>query len=445
LDKKGYLLFALSGFFLSLNVFARLPNILDIGLIGIIVIHSYYFKIPKMICLKRILYLLLSFIITSLAVLGIMKLLGHYEIFIKTLYVLQEISNSNETHGFAKLLRTNYILYKNVFFSGMVITFLILGASALFSILDKNATGIYKWILLALTIIMFLYFINNQKIVYVLYSIPLMFLSINIYLMNKEIKILSWMALFMMVVMPIGSDGSIGNFGNYTLWLSIPLCINLPFSDQLKNHINVNFLFVKIKMYLKLEYFKFSCLAFYFTFISFLLYADFNKSYFDPGSRLFKTSKIESEKCKFIFTTSERARIVNDLLIGIKPFVKEGDYLIAYESIPMLYYLTNTKPFLHDSWIIGSGSDLFLKKIERIKAEKNKLPVVIRQKFQTIGKFGTPSDEYISDNHIGDKYISQEQTKIFNRFLKENNYRIIWQNVYFVLYSPEQTISAPVQ
>ena len=305
--------------------------------------------------------------------------------------------------------------------------------------------GIYKWIFFALTVILFLYFISEQNTIYILYSIPFVFLSVNIYLMENKIKILSWMALFMMVVMPLGSDGAIGNFGNYTLWLSIPLCINLPFSDQLKNYVRNHNIFEKIKVYFKFEYFKYTCLVFYFTFISFLLYADFNKSYFDPGSRLSKTSKIESEKCKFIFTTSERASIVNDLLIGIKPFVKKGDYLIAYESIPMLYYLTNTKPFLHDSWIIGSGGALFLKKIERIKEEKNKLPMVIRQKFKTIGHFGKPSDEYLSDNLIGDKYIGQEQTKIFNRFLKENNYRIIWQNLYFVLYSPEQIISPLVQ
>lgn len=436
LDKKGYSLFALSGFFLSLNVFTRLPNILDIGIIGIIVIHSYYFKISKMICLKRILYLLFSFTISSLAVLGIMKILGHYDIFIKTLYVLQDISKSTETHGIAKLLRTNFFLYRNVFFSGMGFTFLILAVSLLFSIVYKSASEIYKWILLALTVILFLYFIKEQKTIYILYSIPFLFLSINIYLMQKEIKILSWMALFMMVVMPLGSDGAISNFGNYTLWLSIPLCINLPFSDQLKNYLIKQSILVKTNMFLSFKYFKLLCLVFYFTFISFLLYSDFNKSYFDPGSRLSKTSKIQSEKCKFIFTTPERASIVNDLLIGLKPFVKEGDYLIAYESIPMLYYLTNTKPFLHDSWLVGTGDALFLKKIERVKEEKNKLPLVIRQKFKTIGNFGKPSDEYISDNHLGDKYIGQKQTIIFNRFLKENNYRIIWENLYFVLYSP---------
>jgi hypothetical protein len=183
---------------------------------------------------------------------------------------------------------------------------------------------------------------------------------------------------------------------------------------------------------------KIVLLLFLISFISRVFYLGMTTAYYDPGSRIHKTYRINNVKAKCIYTTQERATVVNNLLEGIKPFIKDGDYLIAYESIPMIYYLTNTKPFLHDSWLVGMDSTSFTKKIKRSRIEDNPLPLVLRQKFETIGYFGVPSDDYISDNRKSTIYVSQEQTIFFNKFLLENNYHVVWENSHFILYEPKK-------
>jgi len=62
--------------------------------------------------------------------------------------------------------------------------------------------------------------------------------------------------------------------------------------------------------------------------------------------------------------------------------------------------------------------------------------MVIRQKFETLGYFGEPNVAFISNNKKSTFYISQEQTVMFNQFLIDNKYNVIWENSHFLLYAP---------
>lgn len=442
LERDNPYLFALSSLLLALNVFTRLPNLLDIGIIFIVVIHSYYYKETKFITIKRIIILLATYIISIICILGIMKLLGHYQIYMRSLNGLSEVAvgNTQNTHGLSKMIFTNINSYKSVIVTGSFSTAFILLLAYFLSLFNLEKYKKYKWLGILVTLLILAYFIRKFSSINLLYYFSLISLLYNIIFEKRiNLKILSWIGLFMLIVMPLGSDYAIGNFGNYSVWIAIPLVINLFISEEFVIELNINSFSLKKQFNLRIDhhYLKMSLSLFLLIFISKVLLTSVNTSYFDPGSRILKTYKINSDKAKGIFTTRERAKTINDLLFGIDPFLKAGDYLIAYESIPMIYYLTNTKPFLYDSWLMSSASMPLKLKIERVYKENRPLPIVIRQKFETIGHFGNPSDEYISDKRKSTNYVSQEQTRIFNKFLIDNNYKIVWNNSYFNLYEPQ--------
>jgi hypothetical protein len=373
-----------------------------------------------------------------------MKVMGHYEIFIRNLFALKEIAagSTGNTHSLSSMILININLYADVIYIGLFATLLILLLAYFYNLYDLKSTGRYNWLMMLITLLILGYFISKPSIIQVLYYFSLISLFWNIIYSKKiNIKILSYIGLFMLIVMPLGSDYAIYNFGNYSIWIAIPLVINLFINEEFTISLKIDHLTTRQQFNFQSDnyHIKLVLLMSLVIFAGRVLYKGVYSSYSDAGSRIYKTYKINSIKTKYIFTTRGRATIINDLLDGIKPFIKAGDNLIAYESIPMIYYLTNTIPYLHDSWLVGLGSASFKRKIDRVYKENRPLPLVIRQKFDTIGaSFGIPNDEYISDNRTSTKFVSQEQTRMFNQFLLENNYKIIWQNSHFVLYAPQE-------
>ena len=439
-NNKLYL-FTISGILIALNTFARLPNILDIGIIFFIVIYCYYFKESKALCIKRVLVFLISFIISVICILCIMKPLGHYDIFISSIKGLKSNAiESSTTHGILPIIKMNIVVYLRVLFRGTIAFLLVVIFSNVLSLKVFNTKNLLRWLAILVSFLVISCYIWTSNIVITLYYFSLISMLLTILLSKeKQINILAYIGLFMILIMPLGSDTAIYNFGKYSVWISIPLGINFFFTQSItKTDSYIILINKKLKFSLNINYVKLVFLLFLTSFILKLVYETFNTSYADPGSRIYKTYKINNSKVNYIYTTKERALIINDLLSGIKPYIKEGDYLIAYKSLPMLFYLTNTNPFLHDSWLVGISGNAFQVKLNRIKNEKNPLPMVVRQKFETIGEFGKPTAEYNIDNLESITVISKEQTKLFNQFLIENRYKVVWENTYFILYAPQK-------
>lgn len=158
--------------------------------------------------------------------------------------------------------------------------------------------------------------------------------------------------------------------------------------------------------------------------------------YFDGGSLFEKRYTIQNDRVKHIHTTQEKADIMNDLLKGIKPYVKEGDYLFAYGSIPAIHYMTRTKPIMGCSWPELLGAPLLNHKLNNYSGP---LPLILRQKFNSIGnEFGEPSENYLIDCGVEKgPFRSNTKNEIINKFTEKNNYKVVFENRYFVLLKPQ--------
>ena len=125
---------------------------------------------------------------------------------------------------------------------------------------------------------------------------------------------------------------------------------------------------------------------------------------------------------------------MNELLLNLNRFVKPNDYLLAYDKIPMVHFLTETKPYMYNSWVWIYDYNSFEKKLLKAEQDINELPVVVQQKIETIYEFSEPIEDYMSENKKNTNFHSNERNAIMNSFLKRNNYEIVWSNAYFNIY-----------
>ena len=161
------------------------------------------------------------------------------------------------------------------------------------------------------------------------------------------------------------------------------------------------------------------------------------QAYFDPGSRIDKSYSIHDPRAKGIYTSQERATIINEVLPVIKKHVKKGEYLLAYDNIPMVHFLTETKPYMYIPWIWVYDSGVFEDNIKRAEESQDKLPVVLLQKFNTLGKFSEPSTNYFSIPEKDTYVFKKRRIEAMQSFLARNNYEIIWSNTHFDILKPK--------
>jgi len=60
-----------------------------------------------------------------------------------------------------------------------------------------------------------------------------------------------------------------------------------------------------------------------------------------------------STKLRGIITTSERAQILDSLVAAVDRYSSPGDRILAYDHLPMLYFLTNRLPSTNTTWLLG--------------------------------------------------------------------------------------------
>ncbi len=225
---------------------------------------------------------------------------------------------------------------------------------------------------------------------------------------------LAWMAVLgigMMLVMPLGSDGAYNN-GTIIAWAIAPVAA--------------------------LWWMRRVRLAFPLTFIAVCAVRMVTGgAYFDGGPLWEKRYTIDNDRAAHIYTTRERADVLNTVLHGIEPHVKAGDTLMVYGSAPLINYLTHTRPYIGCSWVEQLSAPMLEKKLAY--APKSGLPLVLQQKFNTLGPYWSePTANFGFDYGHQDTYRDNRKLKVLNHFLERYGYHIIYEDTHFILYQPGQ-------
>lgn len=435
--KNNLWLYVVSGILLSINVFTRIPNLVLFSLVLVIPYAYFLRKEPILNAFKPIVFLGIGSTIGLLMVYITLWSLGQVDIMKNALFTINDLGKTeNSSHNFVSIFRAPIYNYISIALE----TFKLIGIVGVLYVVKRIIPNknVFAVLIFLLAVLLFIYWFNTQNI-YPIYSLCLIG-SILVLWFRKvqiEIKLIGLLSLITLITISLGSAGGVKNSGYMAIWVGLPLFFYVV------NKLDVFLLDYKyIKKNPLIRISKSSVHLFLGSIIlAFLMLKAYNisqQSYFDIGSRFEKNYAIKSPLARGIYTTERRANIINDLLINLDKFVKPNDYLLVYDKMPMLHFLTQTKPYMYNPWVWIYDYNSFKKKLHKAEVTIPVLPTVVQQKFETIYEFSEPIPDYMSTNKENSNFHSNERNAIMKAFLERNNYKIVWSNSYFNIYQPEE-------
>jgi hypothetical protein len=444
----------LCGIFLALNLFIKLTNLADIALGAVILYHAILSKANLKYVLKQVACFVGGIVITTIAILLIMKWIGHLSIFMSCISLVKQMGASGEnTHGVVKLIKWFKYEYTHAIINAIyTLLIVIVGAAIINKIKNKYVKQIilYSFSLITLSVFIVLAFIKDSfAIPYLLLGIITglsLIAAILIVISNNKninIKTLAFSGAIMVLILPLGSDFGMYAAGRYALWLALPIAIgyylnlssyplNMPFLKQTSIAKIISFFRVAEKQLPAI------CKWVVASFIIVFLFIAFTNTWNDTKDRTKMIYKVNSIFLQGVFTTQQKALLINELLFESAKYIKKDDYVLAYDEIPLFYAMTETKPFIYNSWPKLYDRAVFKQELEKDLKEKNILPVVIYQKIMTLSN---KWPDFTDDNKKWD--INQPRNLYIRNFLDSNHYKMVWENLAFRIYIPSYQSALP--
>ena len=262
------------------------------------------------------------------------------------------------------------------------------------------------------------------------YSRSLKYLSIGLILIvsvmffaydkgeSKNLSLLILVAVFAMVISPIGSAAGLMKSKN-GMWVSLPLIFLITY--ELKDKMDNN----RLKAMFSLNT----------VFISLIILASvfirFSSVYRDSNNRFKLNTEFKYKYLHNLYSQKKRVEVVDEALMKIDELTQKDDVVLMINEIPMFYYLTQTKPFFGESW-------LFFYHLEMIKSmyekaiEKGRYPRLFVYSKTNTSRSDWPTDEIADESELPvfDYFVG--------KYVNELHYNLIWENSAFAVYSRPQ-------
>ena len=438
----------LAGAVVALEVFTRIPSLVDLGLVIAVFYYGFLYKVKFATQLKQAFAFFAGFAFSVAAVVGIMKLTGQYDIFVNALNLVVEMGKGGaESHyGTMKLISQFFLLYLSSFKHSGVILVAVLIALIIGRFL-RSKPYFRKWFIDALTALIIIIFvslvvadiINHITVVFFLTDLAII-AGVFILLTgsNKDIRVLMLIGCYIMMTYPLGSSAGIYTVGVYCLWIALPITVQWLFTlnspgNRLKlfgweEKLGINSLLTEVQMH------RLARIIFGLSIFACLFHA-YYYPFFDTSDRVKMRYGIHNKYMKGIYTTEGRATSINELLEQSAKYVKPGDRVLAYHSIPMFHYMTETKPYLRNSmpWLYEGG--FFSNELIQTAKNTGYLPVIIAQLKKTVGDASNWPDPPIHFDE-GWAKVNEKRDQALKQFVDGNGYREVWRNEVFSILVP---------
>lgn len=397
----------LAGVVVGMNTFTRIPNVLAVSLAAMPLVARFYDRRPWRDSWRQCVAVLLGVVIGMIAVIGLMKALGHWTIFVQNMTDLLGVATGKSgtaTHNAGGLVMTMLAFYWQCLLVGLKMLALW---AVLWLVRRYVGNGLLRCCAWAVVAVVTVYFMWHQS--HIMHPLWVMCVAglVWVIIQGGKRAVAAWLGLLMLLVFPLGSDGATNN-GGIIAWMAAPVAALLW---QRRGNIifPLAFIFVGLLQTLSIG------------------------AYFDGGHLWHKTASVISiDGAEGIHTTPERARIINETLPQLMQFVDEGDTLLCYGSIPMMNHMTGSIPAIGCSWPELLSAEALAS---RLAALGNQRPAILRQKFNNLGPYWSdPSDQYLQAYPQEDKFLSQDKMDALIRFMEVNDYRLVWQNRWFALF-----------
>lgn len=437
----------LAGLFVSLDMFTRIPSIVNLGLVVAIFHYGFINKTSFIQQFKQSLIFFGGFIIGTGAVVLIMKLTGQLGYFSGALDLVFKMGSGGEDshYGISKLFKQ----FVGTYMSALKYTFLILGlliVAAIAENLIKDKPVYRKWIVTflkwliaaAVLVLIFKGTIDHILVLYFLTGLSLISgLLILLSPYNKDIKVLMLIGCYILLAYPLGSSAGLFIVGIYALWIALPIAIDYFFNlRSVTSHIDLSGK-IPFNISLPVTEKQFSEIRKFTVVLCIIacLYHAYYYPFFDMHERTKMHYSADNKYLKAIYTTKERADVVSELFQESSKYIKPGDYVLAYHSIPVFHYATKTVPYVRNSmpWFYDAG--IFKTELDSAVLRTKILPVVIVQKMKTVGNAGNWPEEPVFYDSTWHKK-NEPRDKFLNEFLQQYQYKEVWNNKVFKIMVP---------
>lgn len=408
------------GFFvIGINVFTRLPNVTLLGFGVIFIVQFIYDRSWKNLFLS-IAMAISGFLIGILLEYLLIHLLGHTLIFNDALSGLHSAANSSDsTHNIGRIVRTYLGDY-------MVITiylcFYASIAGGFYLIKRFTKKKWYKVIMMLFAFAGWILVYKKGGTIYGLYSLSTIILlyAIYVYKENRAVVFLSVLSLANLYLQPLGSDFGIGNMGSFSIMVAVPWACCM-FYELMKNGI----------LETGRKPIIYTALLFLSAFIPKQLYKVSTGCYFDDGSRFVKRYRV-NHPLATTYTTEIKSRIMDELLHELNNYVKKGDYLLCFQNLPTIHYLTETRSYVNNPWVWTYDSDNFEFQLHKAYSSHSELPVIVREKVKLPGSDWTDYyPDYDNENMENTFMYKRKRVRVMNQFIHQHHYQLLWENEQF--------------
>ncbi len=238
---------------------------------------------------------------------------------------------------------------------------------------------------------------------------------------NRNITLLMLLGLTAMLINFVGSNsGMLKAF--YGMWMILPLSILCACEIQ------------KRVRYEKLS----GMLALTKTFLVIMLVLGLmfqaTNTFREDQNRLHLDTGFSHESLKGIHSTPERVEAVDEVLIQIQRYSDSNDEVLMVNSIPLFYYLTETKPVYGTPWAFQSSLESLKAKQESVEKRGEYPKLLVYSKVDTRDRYWPDTD------NIAIKEDLEKYDYIRNKYINELNYSLLWENRAFAIYSKPEDI-----
>ncbi len=424
--------FFVSGLFLGLNIFIRFPNLLGIGLVLVIIYYGMATRSSIRDSINKSVVLIVGYVIAIPSILLLMKLLGHYELYLEAISALSSsASDSSSSHS------TLHLLY--ITLTGQIkailhcILLLLIIAVFLWGSRFRIDSKKWNWIKLSLFVPIFVVFLlilskveySNYYQVYLgivgMLYLLLLIITYKSFREKPEFGAIALMAFLILEMVPLGSFTQLIQ-SIYGMYLAIPVAFIYIFS---LTQVKVGPLKIKEN---ELKFMRILIIS------SLLLYSLIVTNFYYSGGekkRWTMLSSINYPPLQGTLVTKEKAETLNDLIENINRHEDKYDYILTYEEISTVQYFTDLKPYLSNLYPFFY-TVTNLKKNLKIASMKKTLPLVVRAKTQ-VTRRGWPKNAQPIDRENPHTRYHRE---VIEDFLHQNNYQTVWENRNFELLVP---------
>jgi len=428
----------LAGLVFSIAVISRFMLVSFLGFPILLIIYSVYFKKFYKQWLKITSFFFSGAIIGFIIILFFMKKYQIFDIYISNLAstlssLFNKSSGSQSPYGdiYSSESLLNFTL-KYYFISILTIPIILifLGVS---SNIIKIKNRILKYIIIFIFAVFIVWFSYNyfvshgsgyyrNAVFYTLFALSLFVTLLIIYKSkDQSLNFILVLSLFVQITMNLGSKVL-----NYTcLYITLPVfviflyeCNKHEFSPGFRSVLG----FTRFKAAIIL-------IILFFGFFNSYIYV-----YRDSQDRFSLVHGFQTKNLVCVLSTDNRTKIIDEAISEIKEYVRPGDEILALNSIPLIYYITETKCPTRNPWALHLETVSFFKEEISQILKTNPPKIIVIAKGQTRLNSEWPITLRIEITQPEVQKDTEEKLKFLYDILKESGFVLNWENKGFEIY-----------